>query len=218
MLARLPATEGAWEPCIGQVDEFASKRCTLLPVAADKVLEDTIARIGEQWDIDTSLLQKGLPVIRYLPGAPPVGVHGDKGASGLVPNATLVLYLTDGEGASGQTFFPEAGVEVTPRRGSILSWMNINAEGVPDPAAKHGVRAVSKQSSGDRFVVQIPIIHHHGKRGSAYPEHVSGMKKHTPAMHNDDKDKPKDPPKDATSASGGMCTEAGKAMQNCVIL
>ena len=88
----------------------------MLPVAGDALLEEVTATIGTTWNIDVSLLRRdGLPIIRYLPGAPSVGVHGDIGATGLVPNVTLVLYLTDGEAASGeveqkqgsgQTFFP----------------------------------------------------------------------------------------------------------------
>ena len=31
----VPADEAAWAPCIGQVEEFVSKRCTLIPVDAD---------------------------------------------------------------------------------------------------------------------------------------------------------------------------------------
>ena len=146
-----------------------------------------IGKLAEQWDIDTSMLTKGLPVIRYLPGAPPVGVHGDKGGNGAVPNATLLMYLTNSEladqpdSASGQTFFPEVNVVVSPHRGNVLSWTNVDTHGTPDPAAKHGVRSVSKDSKSDRFVVQIPIIFKVGNnRGLAYPEHVSGMKKHTP--------------------------------------
>ena len=132
VLSRLPKDESAYTPCIGQVEEYSSKRCTFLPVVGDSVIETVVAKIQAAWKIDTSALTKsGLPVIRYLPGAPPVGVHGDIGANGLVPNATLVLYLTDSEQSSGQTYFPsigpEGGVQVTPRRGSIPFRMSTDA-------------------------------------------------------------------------------------------
>ena len=35
ILGLVPADESLWVPCIGQVEEFASKRCTLIPVDAD---------------------------------------------------------------------------------------------------------------------------------------------------------------------------------------
>ena len=108
-----------------------------------------------------------------------MGVHGDIGATGLVPNMTRVLYLTDGgEGVGGQTFFPDAGVAVAPRRGAVLSFVNVDAAtGAPDPAARHGVGAVNAAARGDRLVVQVPVLHRAGAaRGVAYAEHVSGAK------------------------------------------
>lgn len=162
-----------WTPCIGQTQEFASKRCLLLRVAGDAVLEDAVAAIGRAYDIDVSALHAGgLPIIRYLPGAPAVAVHGDVGATGVVPNATLVLYLTDGEPAmGGRTFFPSAQLKVAPRRGSCLSFAN------GDPAARHGVEPLSAHAPSDRLVVQIPLLQRSaGARGVAYPEHVSGAK------------------------------------------
>ena len=180
LVETLPTDEARWRPCIGQVAEFASKRCTLVGVAGDAVLESAVASLERHYSIDASALRaEGLPIIRYLPGAPAVGVHGDVGATGLVPNMTLVLYLTDGgEGVGGQTFFPDAGVAVAPRRGAVLSFMNVDtATGAPDPAARHGVSAVKAEARGDRLVVQIPVLHRAGAaRGVAYAEHVSGAK------------------------------------------
>ena len=189
MLSRIPADEGAWTPCVGQKEEFASKRCTMLRVGDDVTITRAIQRIGNTYDIDVSrLMDGGLPLIRYLPGAPGVGVHGDIGMSGVVPYATLVLYLTDGEpatsswlgsgaGVSGQTFFPALDVRVTPERGAVLSWVNVEATGAPDARARHGVTAVAADAVHDRFVVQIPIVRPlNAARGYAYPEHVSGSK------------------------------------------
>jgi len=173
-------------PCIGQVDEFDSKRCTMLPVKGDAILEAALAKVENTWDVDVKrLAEEGLPIIRYLPGAPAVGKHGDEDRHGVVPNATLVLYLTNTDhtaaGASGQTIFPEADVTVTPRGGSILSFQNVDGAGAPHPKAKHLVSAVPKGAAGDRLVVQIPIAHKTGVRAYAYPEHVSGNKK--PGQH-----------------------------------
>lgn len=71
MRSKVPTDEGAYRPCIGQVEEFDSKRCAFLPVQGDALLEAAVAQIGQAWGVDTSRLQQGLPLIRYLPGAPP---------------------------------------------------------------------------------------------------------------------------------------------------
>lgn len=178
IVARLKAEpEDAWQPCIGQTTQFASKKCMLLPVGGDQALHAALSKIEAAWDVDVSPLREaGLPIIRYVPGAPSVGVHGDRSASGLVPNATLVVYLTDDEYGSGQTFFPNVGVKVNPLRGSILSFTNVDAAGEPDAGSKHGVESVSPKASSDRIVVQIPITHSPNERPRAYPEHVSGGK------------------------------------------
>ena len=165
----VPADEAAWAPCIGQVEDFASKRCTLIPVDAD--VQRSLAAISTTFGVDTSALDM-LPIIRYLPGAPPVGVHGDVGADGLVPNRTLVAYLTDADApGSGETFFPALNVSVAPARGAVLAFDNTDAAGAPDPAMRHGVTAVAAAATRDRLVIQIPIL-----AGKAYAEHVSGSK------------------------------------------
>jgi hypothetical protein len=186
MRSMVPKDEAAYSPCIGQVDQFDSKRCTILPVRGNPLIEAALAKIEHAWDVDTTrLLAEGLPIIRYLPGAPAVGKHGDEDRHGIVPNATLVLYLTNSdrvEGApSGQTVFPEADVRVTPRQGSILSFQNVDEHGARHPLAKHTVDAVPAEAKRDRIVVQIPIAHRAGMRAYAYPEHVSGGKK--PGQH-----------------------------------
>jgi hypothetical protein len=182
MLSKIPKEESAYEPCIGQVDQFASKRCTFLPAKDDEIISAAIAKIGHTWQVDTSRLAKGLPIIRYLPGAPAVGKHGDMNEHGVVPNATLVLYLTDAEHESGQTIFPEAGVTVTPQSGSVLAFQNVDGTGRPHPKAEHLVGAVSKHATHDRLVVQIPMMHElGGAEPYAYPQHVSGMK--APGQH-----------------------------------
>jgi len=185
MRSLVPKDEAAYEPCIGQKDEFEFKRCTLLTVAGDQIMEDFVLKVGKAWGVDTKLLLQGLPLIRYLPGSPPVGKHGDEDRRGVVPNATLVLYLTDshmtGGKASGQTVFPEAELAITPQEGSIISFQNVDETGAPHPKAKHYVGAVPADAKTDRLVVQIPIAvaEAHGKivRKWAYPEHVSGNKK-----------------------------------------
>ena len=100
---------------------------------------------------------------------------------------------------SGKTFFPllrgqggEEILSITPKRGSVLSFTNVNRDGHVEPLAKHGVGAISPDAKGDRFVVQIPILHVAGEaRPRAYPKHVSGTKgeKHAKGEHESPPDK-----------------------------
>lgn len=39
--------------------------------------------------------------------------------------------------AGGQTAFPEAGVKIAPRRGNLLAWNNMDADGLPNPFSLH---------------------------------------------------------------------------------
>lgn len=110
--------------------------------------------------------------------------HGDEGADGRVPNATIVIYLTDASSdIGGETFFPELDVRVTPRRGAALSFANVDAAGAPNAAVKHGVAPLSRHAASDRLVLQIPLRppaagarSAAGHRWEAYAEHVSGAK------------------------------------------
>ena len=218
MITKIPKDEAAYSPCIGQVDEFASKRCTYLPVAGDEIMEAALAKMETTWDIDISRLRKGLPVIRYLPGAPAVGKHGDEDRQGNIPNATLVLYLTSPSGSTkgGQTIFADADVVVTPRLGSILSFQNVDDAGHVHPLAKHSVGPVPHDADGDRLVVQVPICHKgHGARAYAYPEHVSGGKKPGEHEHLHGNDAQKAASQAALAAGFGiaiayMAAKAGK--------
>jgi hypothetical protein len=181
LISKVPKDEAAYFPCIGQVEEFDSKRCTHVAVAGDEILEAALAKVERTWNVDVAKLREGgLPIIRYLPGAPAVGKHGDEDRHGVVPNATLVMYLTgsSGSGKPGQTVFPEANVAVSPKPGSVLSFQNVDESGERHPNGRHLVSAVPKDATGDRLVVQIPITHGaQGTRPFAYPEHVSGNKK-----------------------------------------
>ena len=93
----------------------------------------------------------------------------------------------------GQTFFPDAGVRLTPSPGAVLSFENWDAAAAaPHAKAKHGVSAVPKTAAHDRFVAQIPIaLPPNGSRPYAYAEHVSGNKKpgEHESMHGTDAQK-----------------------------
>lgn len=49
---------------------------------------------------------------------------------------TVMMFLNDVE-AGGQTFFPNAGVKITPRKGNLLSWNNMDELGEPNHQSLH---------------------------------------------------------------------------------
>jgi prolyl 4-hydroxylase len=62
---------------------------------------------------------------------------------------TAMIYLNDVvEG--GATWFPQAGIRVAPRRGLLLAWNNMAADGQPNPATIHEGMAVGK---GVKYIV-----------------------------------------------------------------
>ena len=84
-----------------------SKRCTLIPVDAD------VQRRSPPFPPRPASTRRAGHAADHplLAGAPLVGVHGDVGADGLVPNRTLVAYRIDADApGSGETFFPALNV------------------------------------------------------------------------------------------------------------
>jgi prolyl 4-hydroxylase len=49
---------------------------------------------------------------------------------------TVMMFLNEPE-EGGQTFFPEAQVRITPRRGNLLAWNNLDGEGRPNARSIH---------------------------------------------------------------------------------
>ena len=49
---------------------------------------------------------------------------------------TAMMFLNEPE-EGGQTFFPQAKVKITPRRGNLLAWNNLDAEGCPNARSVH---------------------------------------------------------------------------------
>ena len=62
---------------------------------------------------------------------------------------TAMIYLNDvAEG--GATWFPRAGIRVSPRRGLLLAWNNMDADGAPNAATQHEGMAVTQ---GTKYIV-----------------------------------------------------------------
>ena len=57
-------------------------------------------------------------------------------ASGGQRTWTAMIYLNDVPDG-GATWFPQAGFKIAPRRGLLLAWNNMNADGTPNEATLH---------------------------------------------------------------------------------
>jgi prolyl 4-hydroxylase len=62
---------------------------------------------------------------------------------------TVMLFLNEPAGG-GRTVFPKAEVEVTPRRGALLAWNNLDAFGQPNPGTLHQAMPVE---AGVKYVI-----------------------------------------------------------------
>ena len=49
---------------------------------------------------------------------------------------TAMVFLNEPP-AGGQTYFPQAGVKITPRTGNLLAWNNLDSIGEPNPISMH---------------------------------------------------------------------------------
>jgi prolyl 4-hydroxylase len=49
---------------------------------------------------------------------------------------TAMMFLNEPE-RGGQTYFPKAGVRITPHLGNLLAWNNMDSQGRPNPASLH---------------------------------------------------------------------------------
>ena len=70
-------------------------------------------------------------------------------ASGGQRTWTAMIYLNDVE-EGGATWFPRAGVRVSPRRGLLLAWNNMLPDGSPNPDTLHEGMAVV---AGVKYIV-----------------------------------------------------------------
>lgn len=62
---------------------------------------------------------------------------------------TAMIFLNDVE-EGGATWFPQAGVRVKPKRGTLLAWNNMNADGSPNTATLHEGTAVAE---GVKYII-----------------------------------------------------------------
>ncbi|MEC5384493.1 2OG-Fe(II) oxygenase [Uliginosibacterium sp. H3] len=63
--------------------------------------------------------------------------------------STMIMYLSDVE-AGGETIFPDAGISVTPQKGSAVYFRYCNANGQIDPMTLHGGAPVQ---AGEKWIM-----------------------------------------------------------------
>ncbi len=126
-------------------DDRTSSDASLLGVREDFVARWLQSRMTDRLRVPLSHAEH-LVVLRYLPGQE-YRPHCDwlpPGARGNLPGAehpgqrvhTVFCYLNDvAEG--GATDFPQLGVRVEPRRGRIVHFTNLRADGSGDPSTLH---------------------------------------------------------------------------------
>jgi hypothetical protein len=122
-----------------------SSDASLLGVNEDFVARWLQARMTDRIRVPLSHSEH-LVVLRYLPGEE-YRPHCDwlhPGARGNLPDPdqpgqrvhTVFCYLSD-VAAGGATAFPKLGVEIQPRRGRIVHFTNLQADGRGDPRTVH---------------------------------------------------------------------------------
>ncbi|WBH17167.1 prolyl hydroxylase family protein [Sphingomonas radiodurans] len=62
---------------------------------------------------------------------------------------TAMIFLNDVD-EGGATWFPQAGVRVAPKRGLLLAWNNMKADGSPNPMTLHEGTAVLE---GTKYII-----------------------------------------------------------------
>lgn len=120
-----------------------SDSCDLERYAPDVLRIDT--RIAELLGIEP-LKGETIQGQRYAPGQQFRAHHDyfhenqgyweDMKKSGGQRTWTAMVYLNDVE-EGGATWFPQAGLRVAPRRGLLLAWDNMDANGKPNPLTLH---------------------------------------------------------------------------------
>lgn len=127
----------------GEPDFRTSRTCRLS--AAEPLVADVEQRIAVLMGIPNRFSET-IQGQRYEPGQQ-FKIHNDYFAGGQAFSMavakeggqrtwTAMVFLNEPE-AGGCTHFPRAGIKVTPRRGALLAWFNLDRDGLPNPFTHH---------------------------------------------------------------------------------
>lgn len=125
-----------WSPAIQPIDESIAALLGIDPDRGETMQGQRYAP-GQQFKAHHDYFHEGESYWRRLKD------HGGQ------RTWTAMIYLNDvPEG--GATWFPQAGIRVAPRRGMLLAWNNMAANGDPNPATIHEGMAVAQ---GVKYIV-----------------------------------------------------------------
>ena len=125
-----------WSPAVQPIDESIAQLLGIDPVQAETMQGQRYAP-GQQFRSHHDFFHEGESYWQKMKVA------------GGQRTWTAMVYLNDVE-EGGATWFPRAGIRVVPRRGLLLAWNNMLADGSPNPATLHEGMAVV---SGVKYIV-----------------------------------------------------------------
>ncbi|WP_298670785.1 2OG-Fe(II) oxygenase [uncultured Sphingomonas sp.] len=125
-----------WSPAIREIDEGVAALLGIAPENGETLQGQRYA-IGQHFRPHHDYFNEGES---YWPRMKATGGHR---------TWTAMIYLNDvAEG--GATWFPQAGLRVAPKRGLLLAWNNMNADGAANDATLHEGSAVTE---GVKYIV-----------------------------------------------------------------
>jgi len=104
---------------------------SMLRVAQTPIVREVESRISHVAGISVDHLEN-LNLVRYAPGQ-----FFNKHHDGHFRPKTVFIYLNDCVNDNGETFFPELGLKIVPRKGSAVMWSNILSHQVGDMRMVH---------------------------------------------------------------------------------
>jgi prolyl 4-hydroxylase len=114
---------GAWEPEVQHVEAKITARMGIDPRHGETIQGQRYA-VGQQFKAHHDFFYTDQPYWEA------------ERRSGGQRSWTAMIFLNEPE-AGGQTLFEKAGVRITPRRGNLLVWNNMDEKGEPNDLSMH---------------------------------------------------------------------------------
>ena len=166
VLGNLPP-EGEWREC---PDSWGGRKCSKLEIGSNPHLQSIASTLGALWGLDSAVVTvTHVPLMSFSPGHDGVGLHTDvhklaretkdNVTEDTIPaDLTLLVYVTDSDPShGGQTVFASRNLSVSPSRGALLAWTNINKQGETNFGNAHYVSPYAKYAPSERVVMQFSL-------------------------------------------------------------
>ena len=114
------------DPADPLVDKVENKITTLMGIVPThgETIQGQRYAVGQQFKAHHDFFHHG------------TGYWDDQQKAGGQRTWTAMIFLNKPEGG-GQTYFPKAGVKITPRAGNLLTWNNMDLHGQPNDFSLH---------------------------------------------------------------------------------